>query len=318
MDMTFSHVKALRSQITCVTKVSQFSISYFIISSFFLIGLPICFLLSCTRFSNTPPASFTFYEAHPAAILQTGENPLWFQLTENGPVHLESIEDAVYSAALIPWTLALHICFFHEKEDELVIVVNRDGFIKLAPYDGTVKGLAMYRFSGGELWRQYTAGGFVYYENKPAVLLYLDDRFLDSDTPLPHSAIWTFNMESNTPFPLEIPALIPFPAKDGWSVDTLRLGHDGLFYYRVSNKNYPQPRMFRTLDLARPGEDISAEVFFNSVPVKTVINNPSLPPLPENFVYTEVGRAGDSLFVSWEEQVDYNIGAAGFMVIKID
>jgi hypothetical protein len=303
MDMTFSHAKALRTQ-------SRYS--------GFLIGLCLCLLFSCTRFSNTPPASFTFYGAYPTAILQTGENPLWFQLTENGPVHLETIEDAVYSAALIPWTLALHIRFFYERENELVMAVNRYGYMKLAPYDGEVKGLAMYRFSRGEYWGQYTTGGFVYYENKPAVLLYLDNRFLDSDIPLPNSAIWTFNMESNTPFPLEIPALISFPAKDGWSVDTLRLGYDGLFYYRVINRNSPQPQahMFRTPDLAIPGDDISAEVFFNSVPVKTVINNPSLPPLPENFVYTGIGMVGDSLFASWEEQVDFNIGAAGFMVIK--
>jgi hypothetical protein len=250
------------------------------------------------------------------AVLQTGENPLWFQLTENGPVHLGSIEDAVYSAALIPWTLALHVRFFHEREDELVMAVNRDGIMKLSIYSGEVKGLAMYRFSGGEYWRQYTVGGFVYYENKPAVLLYLDDRFLDSDFPLPHSAIWTFSMESNTLFPLEIPALMSLSVKDGWSMDTLRFGHDSLFYYRVSNKNNSQPRMFRTPDLAIPGDDISAEVFFNSVPVKTVIDSSSLPLLPENFIYTGVGRAGDSLFASWEEQVDFNIGAAGFVVIK--
>jgi len=38
--------------------------------------------------------------------------------------------------------------------------------------------------------------------------------------------------------------------------------------------------------------------------------------LPEGFIYTGAGRVGDSLFASWEEQEHYNVGAAGFMVIK--
>ncbi|MDR0636584.1 MAG: hypothetical protein LBF87_05850 [Treponema sp.] len=43
----------------------------------------------------------------------------------------------------------------------------------------------------------------------------------------------------------------------------------------------------------------------------------SLPALPKGFVYTGIGPVGDSaLAVSWEEQQDLGIGAAGFMLIK--
>jgi hypothetical protein len=42
----------------------------------------------------------------------------------------------------------------------------------------------------------------------------------------------------------------------------------------------------------------------------------SLPSLPDGFLYTWVGIAGDSLFACWEEQEEYNTSAAGFMVIK--
>ena len=42
----------------------------------------------------------------------------------------------------------------------------------------------------------------------------------------------------------------------------------------------------------------------------------SLPPLPDGFLYTWVGIAGDSLFACWEEQEEYNTGASGFMAIK--
>jgi hypothetical protein len=255
--------------------------------------------------------------ARASAILRTGGQPLWFQLTEEGPVHLAVIEDAVLSAALVPWTLALHVRFFQERGDELVMVINRDGFLKLAPDSGTVPGLVMYRFSG-DMWRQYTAGGFVYYGDMPAALLYRDDRFLDTDAPLPQPRTWSFNMESNRLFPLDIPALSFFPAEEGWDVDTLRLGAGGFWYYRAVKRSGPNPeiRILRTADLSREGESTSLDLFYNSAARIEEITHPALPSLPEGFFYTGIGRAGDSLFASWEEQENFYIGAAGFMVIK--
>jgi len=304
---------------------------FFASSKYFtMMCLMVCVLCiaSCSRASdknlferiipNTRPAARTRARpaARPVAILQTGEQPLWFQLTEGGPVLLETIEDAVFSAALVPWPLALHVRFFHEKGGELIMAINRDGFMKLTPGGGKTEGIAMYRFSH-DFWRQYTVGGFVFYDDKPAALLYLDDRFLVSSAPSPNMRTWTFNMDSSMPFPLEIPALEFFPFEEGWSVDTLRLGYNGHWYYRVRRGgSLPEIRMLRTDDLSRTGEEISVEDFFNSAPRKTETLYVSLPPLPEGFFYTGTGRVGDSLFASWEEQADYNIGAAGFMVIK--
>jgi hypothetical protein len=42
----------------------------------------------------------------------------------------------------------------------------------------------------------------------------------------------------------------------------------------------------------------------------------SLPPLPEGFVYTRIGLLGDILIGAWEEQFNWNVGAAGFMIIN--
>jgi hypothetical protein len=41
----------------------------------------------------------------------------------------------------------------------------------------------------------------------------------------------------------------------------------------------------------------------------------ALPGLPEGFVYTRLGISGTALIAAWEEQLEWNIGAAGFMVI---
>jgi hypothetical protein len=282
------------------------------------------FILSCSRSGkgeagdpNSVMASHL--GAWPMAILKTGENPLWFQLTEGGPAILETIEDAVSTEALVPWPLAMHVRFFHEGQNEVIMAINRDGFLKLSVYPDVQDGIALYRFSGGEYWRQYTIGGLFFYENRAVALLYLDDRFINVPYPPPLSRTWTFNMASNSPFPARIPVLELFPAEDDWEADTVRLGDDGFIYYRVVKRTGADPvvRVRRTKNLSDAGEEISNEVFFNSAPKREIITHPSLPPLPVGFSYTGIGTVNDSLVASWEEQEDFSIGAAGFVVIKI-
>ncbi|MCL2186463.1 MAG: hypothetical protein FWB86_11540 [Treponema sp.] len=252
----------------------------------------------------------------PMAILQSGEYPLWFQLTENGPVHIETIADAQLTA-FVPWPYALHISFMQEKEDSLIMVVNRDGFLNITPNNEEVESISMYRFSGGELWQKYTTGGFVYYDGVPAVLLYTDNRFFDIPQPLPIIRIWTFKMDYDLTFPISIPIFDLFPAEDGWEIDTLHFA-DSFYYYRAAKRSgsFPSVRMFRTDDLTLQGEEISAEVFFNSVSQKKDLSNLKLPQLPDGYVYTNAGFLNGNLIASWEEQDEFYIGVAGFMVVK--
>ena len=273
------------------------------------------------------------------------------------------------------------------------MAVNGDGFICLSPKENGQVGL--YRFSGGEFWRQYTVGAFVLFDGKPVALLYRDDRFLDSNAPLPAPRLWTFDLRSGGPQPLTIPSLAVFAPENGWDVDTLRRGGDAFWYFRAVKKTAEQPeiRMLRSGDLVLEGEKVSLGAFQNAAlpeplsaappplrkmlaavfsesgcglaavvspefqtvrtfaadrekaaicgfysdgPEKTfmltvfpqgnasyiissssVIDRFSLPPLPEGFVYTGIGLCGDTIFASWEEQDEYSIGAAGFMVMKL-
>ena len=260
----------------------------------------------------------TWSGAYPMAILQTGGYPLWFLLTEDGPVHITAIENAVFSSPFVPWPYAAHIRFLTEREDEIVMVINRGGFLKLAPIGGRTPGIAMYYFSGGNLWKQYTAGGFVFYNDGPAAILYTDDRIISLDISPPSPRAWSFNMNSNALFPLDIPSFRPYPEDEGWNVDTLRYGRNDMIYYRVTNRtgSSAEIHMFRTDNLDMAGEEIPATIFFASVPRQREVSHPSLPPLPDGFVYTGISRIGESLFASWEEQSDFSIGAAGFVVIR--
>ena len=48
---------------------------------------------------------------------------------------------------------------------------------------------------------------------------------------------------------------------------------------------------------------------------RNLVRHFSLPALPGGFVYTGIGMVDGTVFAAWEEQVDFSIGAAGFMVI---
>jgi len=364
----------------------------------------VCLLLSCKRskavdeqaVNVTPPV--TAPAVAPSMILRAGEYPLWFQFTADGPALIETIEDACFSAALVPWPLAPHVRFMLAQGDTLLMAVNRDGFIRFFPQRDGDGYIGLYRFSGGEFWRQYTVGAFFFFDEKPAALLYRDDRFFDSDAPPPSPRIWTFDRNAANPQPLALPSLDAFAPQDGWDIDTLRRGGDGLWYFRAVKKApaqlelRPEIRLLRS-DLVKEGELVSLGAFQNAAlpesisaapgPLRdmaaavfaesdsglgavvspefqttrtfainreksaitgfysgkpenafllattpqgdalyaqtnaNVIRHFSLPPLPEGFCYTGIGMCGDTIFASWEEQDEYSIGAAGFMVIQL-
>lgn len=273
--------------------------------------------------SEAPPALINWSGAYPQAILLPGEYPLWFQLTESGPALIQSIEDAVYSRGLVPWPYAAHISFTAESDDGIVMAVNTDGFLKLVRDSSYEAGLALYRFPGGEYFKEFTIGGLIFYKGDPAALVYKDNRFLASGSSYqaPLYSTWSFNMNSNNPFPSDIPFLRQFPADEGWAVDTLRQGGDGFYYIRAEKRSgtgQDTRRVIRASDITQDAfsETISAEVFFSSFPGGTDFSHPRLPSLPENFFYTAINSFSEILFAAWEEQIDYSVGAAGFMLIK--
>jgi len=312
-----------------ISKEKNFNIRHYTFVIRHLILFIILFtFFSCSRSndnSEKTPALISWSGAAPMMFLQPGENPLWFQLTKDGPVHIDYIEDAEYSSPLVPWVLAPHIRYIEKQSGDLILVVNRIGFLKICSNAANVQGadssgIAVYSFSGGEYFNKYSAGGFVFFISQPVVILYLDDRFLDTDETPPAPRAWTFNMNSNAVFPIDIPVLNLFPEEERWDIDTLRLADDTFFYYRAVNKKNTNRtvHMYRTGDLGElsKGTEISIDVFYNSAPRKKEINHPLLPALPEGFVYTGIETINGSLFASWEEQADYSIGAAGFTMIK--
>jgi hypothetical protein len=261
------------------------------ISVIFLLS---CFLISCTPGKNTIEVQ-SFVQ--PMAVLQAGKYPLWFQLTAEGPALIETIEDACFSAALIPWPLAPHIRYILAQDNKIMAAVNRYGFICLSPWDrsGTTDGIGLYRFSGGELWQQYTVGSFVFTGrepgNIPLALLYMDDRFVDLDLAVPSPRLFTFVIQSvfiETP---DLPLLDAFSPEDGWNIDTLRLGTDGYWYFRTVRKTAGNPEIFffRSSGLTQTGERISRGAFQRAALPEPVSAAPEALQEMLNTVFSETG-----------------------------
>lgn len=381
--------------------------------------LVLCFFASCTK-APPPEASAAeapipaVYPANLFAVLKTGESPLWFELGEAGPRLISGPEQAELSP-FTPWPLARHIRGILAREDELVLGVNREGLLLLRPWEGTgdeARGLGLYRIADSSDWENYTLGSLFFYREKAAALLYRDDRFADLRAPSPSPAVRALKDDLTGFEGLEIPTLGIISAAEDWEADALRLGNDGLWYYRGIHRR-PEGqdiRYYRTTDLGRAGEEVSVGAFRSSAQVEmrsaappllrqvlekaanlggagisalspdfagprnfaagssaaaygteengallfgfyreaeadpitgaTVgaiagptalavfpdgrgiraagqggIQTFSLPPLPEDFVYTGIGLVGNTILAAWEEQREWNIGAAGFMVI---
>ena len=261
------------------------------------------------------------------AMLRTGENPLWFELGPGGPELIQSPDQASL-IPYTPWPNARFVTGIQRWDGFLVMAINRDGFLVLGLGETTASAgnsddtaaAVLYRVTGNGLWDPYTAESFFIWKDKPAVLLYRNDFFIETSASSLRPQVYFLDRSSAAPLGVSIPALEHFPSDGPWEAEVVRRGADGLWYYRMREKGKDQNETayFRTRNLAEKGESISADEWWKSNLPENPENIPSssLPPLPEGFVYTGVALLGGILLASWEEQQEAGIGAAGFMVIK--
>jgi hypothetical protein len=382
--------------------------------------VPLLFLFaSCTKVPAPPAIQSAHgavvgvpeavYPANLFAVLKAGESPLWFELGENGP-RLIDYPEAAELSPFIPWPLARHIRGMLACGKDLVAGVNREGLLLMRPWVGNGKGeegLALYRIADAPNWEPYTLGSLFFYGETPAALVYRDDRFSEPAAPAPSPVVRALKGDLTGFEGLGLPCLGIIPFAEGWEADALRLGGDGLWYYRgiLRRPDGRDIRYYRTPDLGQEGAEISRGAFRNSAQPEgqnaappllwqvlekaaalggsdvsvlspdfagprnfapegspagfaengtplfgfyraggpdlraamalaffpdgrgligtaaddgtAAIREYALPPLPEDFVYTGIGLAGGAVFAAWEEQREWNIGAAGFMVVNL-
>jgi hypothetical protein len=264
-----------------------------------------------------------------AAVLRPGEAPLWFDASgaeaeagvlAGGLRAVDSPGEAAL-APFTPWPFARHAAAALVWEGALYLALNRDSMLVFLPLEGGDLGL--YRLTGGPYWESCTLGNLFLYGGRPAVFFYRDHIFAEPAAPPPVPPVLTLIPGGpGAPFarlePLELPVLAGIPPAENWEADILRPGADGLWYYRLIRPRNGgwEARYFRASDLSGPGEEVDPALYRGSQQERPEPESAGLPPLPEDFAYTHVVRLGDLIIASWEEQQDYNIGAAGFMVLR--
>jgi hypothetical protein len=217
----------------------------------------------------------------PLALIQAGENPLWFELAEDGPQRIDFPGGAELSP-FTPWPLARHIRFILPLKEDLVLGVNGDGFLCFAPWDTPVQaaknsrgaepgftggqGIVLYRAADPAQWGPYTLAALFPFEDKAAALLYRDGFFTRALVPLPNPRAFTLELGFPNPQALEIPAFEDFAPADGWDLDALHAGPGGYWYYRAVRRDAVEPELEygRTRNLDLKGEPVSISVFQNS------------------------------------------------------
>ncbi|MDR2375020.1 MAG: hypothetical protein LBD96_01125 [Treponema sp.] len=280
-----------------------------------------------------------FFPEALVALLRPAETPLWFEvsavptaaavsdgaaLLPEGPRHIKSPAESEL-VPFTPWPLAPHVAATLAGGELLYLAVNRDSLLAIVPLEGGDLGL--YRFAATDYWELYTVGNLFLYGDMPALFFYRDDNFTEPTAPPPAPPVLALDSPpagtaagTAALVPLAIPALAGIA--EGWETDILRQGTDGLWYYRELRRinGGRELRYFRSPGLAWPGEEVGAGTYRDAQapggPAEIPEERETLPPLPENFVYTHVNRLGNYVVAAWEEQEDYSIGAAGFMVLR--
>jgi hypothetical protein len=208
----------------------------------------------------------------PLALLEAGENPLWFELTEGGPRQI-GFPDEAELAPFAPWPLARHIRAIYPQGHLLILGVNRDGLLIFAPPEAgglaPDRGIAVHRFASA-YWERYSLAALFPEGEYVEALLYRDDFFAGPELPLPSPRI--FALRPGGPKGPELSpggfsAFDGFPPEEGWDIEALRFGYDESWYYRAVRKNADTPEIayYRTDRLDIRGEAVSPGVFQNSV-----------------------------------------------------
>jgi len=131
----------------------------------------------------------------PIAIIKSGNYPLWFELG-NGDT-CPTLINTPSSANLVnftPWPLSRYVQGMILDEKKLVLTINREGFLIIAPWEDD--GLALYRITNTEYWENYTIASLFLFKEKPFALLYRNDFFTDSSMGLPSPRFFTYQREN--------------------------------------------------------------------------------------------------------------------------
>ncbi len=172
---------------------------------------------------------------NPLAVVASGDNPLWFELTDEGPMLISSPEEASLRTFL-PWPHSIHTTDMLIDKNRLVMTINRLGFLVFIPWDASH--LGMYAVFDKTRWNQYSIASLFRHNQRPSALFYRDDFFaVNEELPLPETQTAALVKGSTQPVKAEIPSFKDFPSSKGWNIEALNRGKNGNWYFIAAQKS---------------------------------------------------------------------------------
>jgi hypothetical protein len=257
---------------------------------------------------------------NPMAIVIPGDNPLWFELSDNGPVVIPSPEEASLREFL-PWPHSLHVKDMLIQENRLVMAVNRLGFLVFIPWDSSR--LGMYSVFDKAYWSRYSIASLFSFDQTPEALLYRDDFFSgNEDVPLPKMPVKGLVKGSTQPIDITIPAFTDFPSSKGWDIEALHRVENGGWYFIAAQKSSDrhEKHYFKTDALNEQPSSISMGDYWLALEPESLQKtslllqntaNEAMKSRPENLSYLIEAMSPNS---ESEIRYAYNSGGASDMI----
>ncbi|MDR0602259.1 MAG: hypothetical protein LBG42_07740 [Treponema sp.] len=281
-------------------------------AALFIVFVPGIFIGACTP-GGKGSGETSAAGPSPLVLLRPGENPLWFELSPDGPRNISAPEDASL-IPFVPWTAARHIRdMLPLRSGGLAMAVNRGGFLWTGKWAEAAGGETGLYYRSVPYWGEYTVVSFFLLDGQPSVLLSRDDFFSEPSVPVPRSRVWSADVRSGKLLERGA-AFADFPPEGGWDIDALRPGGGG-WYYRAALKDpqRPQYHYFRTGALFEKGEEIPVARFRGALEALPLNEAPSsLAPL----LRAAALRIGETAH-AWRTAASVLMAVPGFPAIRV-
>lgn len=201
----------------------------------------------------------------PLAKLSFDKGPLWFEFTPEGPSQIAS----PIKAALTPfeaWPNALRLADFVDIDEFPCGIVNGWGFLSII--NDSNGDIYLMGRNKGQLMGHYSVANSFKIDNTPALVLYRDFFYRDSEQRIPIHRFIALDSKEQDAEPAFFTA---YPGKDAWEFNSIVHSPKGPWLARVTKQETGELAYIKTDNLAEPGEPSSQAAWLGAQEPQTIV-----------------------------------------------
>ena len=171
-----------------------------------------------------PPANVDFF-------IRGAANPLWFEIAAGGLRRIDSPAEAG-APEFEPWAFMPHVTGMIADGGELVLAVNRTGFVTIFPWESAGEELiAVCKVQGGAGFSGGLASAPFLFEKTAAVVIQNSDYWTEKAPPLLEKRIWVRGADGGAARPVESPVFAAFEGAGGWEIGLFGIDTAGDWFF---------------------------------------------------------------------------------------